>query len=44
MFEYALGLIPSGLVLAVCTFGNWFPRFLCMLPKLVYTVITKDVF
>ena len=44
MFEYALGLIPSGLVLAVYTFGNWFPRFLCMLPKLVYTVITKDVF
>lgn len=43
-FEYALLLIPSFLALAVFTFGNWFPRFLCMLPKLVYTVITKDVF
>ena len=42
--RYALGLIPSELVLALYTFGNWFPRFLCMLPKLVYTVVTKDVF
>ena len=42
--EYALGLLPSTLVLAVYTFGNWFPRFLCMLPKLVYVYVTKDVF
>ena len=42
--QYALGLIPSELVLAVYTFGNWFPRFLCMLPKLVVTFVTKDIF
>lgn len=42
--QYALGLIPSGLCLAVYTFGNWFPRFLCMLPKLVYVFATKDIF
>ena len=42
--RYALGLIPSFLSLAVYTFGNWLPRFLCMLPDLVYTVVTKDVF
>ena len=43
-FEYALGLLPSGLCLAIYTFGNWFPRFLCMLPKLIVTVVTKDIF
>lgn len=42
--QYALGLIPSGMALAAYTFGNWFPRFLCMLPKLVYVFATKDVF
>ncbi len=42
--QYALGLIPSGFCLAVYTFGNWFPRFLCMLPKLVVTFVTKDIF
>ena len=42
--QYALGLIPSGLCLAAYTFGNWFPRFLCMLPKLVYVFATKDIF
>ena len=41
---YAIGLIPSALLLAAYTFGNWLPRFLVMLPKLVYTVVTKDVF
>ena len=44
VLEYALGLLPSGLCLAVYTFGNWFPRFLCMVPKLVYIFATKDVF
>ena len=42
--QYALGLVPSVMVLAVYTLGNWFPRFLCMLPKLLVTVVTKDVF
>ena len=42
--QYAFGLIPSGLCLAAYTFGNWFPRFLCMLPKLIVTVVTKDIF
>lgn len=42
--EYALGLIPSVVCLAVYTFGNWFPRFLCMLPKLAVTFVTKDIF
>ena len=44
LLKYAIGLIPSALVLAVYAFGNWLPKFLLMLPKLVYTVMTKDVF
>ena len=42
--RYAIGLIPSTLALAAYAFGNWLPRFFAMLPKLVYTVATKDVF
>ena len=42
--RYAIGLIPSSLALAAYAFGNWLPRFFMMLPKLVYTVATKDVF
>ena len=42
--QYALGLIPSELCIAAYTFCNWFPRFLCMLPKLIYVFATKDVF
>ena len=41
---YVISLIPSALAFAAYTFGDWLPRFLIMLPKLIYTVVTKDVF
>ena len=42
--QYALGLIPSAIALAAYAFGSWLPRFFAMMPKLVYTYITKGVF
>ena len=42
--EYALGVVPSFLGLAVYAFGEWLPRFLVMVPELLYSVIVEDVF
>ena len=42
--QYAIGFLPSMLCLAAYTFGNWFPRFLAMVPKLVYILVKKDIF
>ena len=41
---YILGLIPSALGLGSYAILNWLPRFLIMLPKLIYVYITQDVF
>lgn len=41
---YAANIVPTFTALATYTFGNWLPRFLIMLPKLVYIVATKDIF
>ena len=44
MAEYVAGVLPSITSLVVFTFGNWLPRFLIMLPKLVYVFVKKDIF
>ena len=42
--EYALSVVPSFLTLAAYTFIEWLPKFLIMLPELLYSVIEYDVF
>lgn len=42
--QYAVGVLPSVAALAAYALGSWLPRFIVMLPKLVYTYATKDVF
>jgi len=42
--EYAMGVVPSFGTFAVYTFTNWLPRFLVMLPDLLYSVIKYDTF
>lgn len=41
---YALGVLPSFTGLALYSFGIWLPRFLMMLPKLLYIYIKEDTF
>lgn len=41
---YALGLVPSFFCLAVYTFGEWLPKFLSLVPELLYSVIVEDTF
>ncbi len=42
--EYTLGVVPSFLGLAAYAFGEWLPKFLVMVPELLYSVIVDDVF
>ncbi len=42
--EYNLGIVPSFLGLAAYAFGEWLPKFLVMVPELLYSVIVEDVF
>ncbi len=42
--EYAAGFVPSFGALAVYTLTSWLPRFLVMLPDLLYSVIKYDTF
>ncbi len=42
--EYNLGVVPSFLGLAAYAIGEWLPKFLIMLPDLLYSVIEYDVF
>lgn len=42
--EYIAGVLPSFAALFTFTFGNWLPRFLVMVPKLVYIMAKKDIF
>lgn len=42
--EYKLGIVPSFLGLAAYAFTNWLPRFLAMVPELLYVYITEDTF
>ncbi|MBQ5824013.1 MAG: metallophosphoesterase, partial [Clostridia bacterium] len=43
-FEYILSVVPSFLGLAKYAIGEWLPKFLIMLPELLYSVIKYDVF
>ena len=42
--EYILGVVPSFLGLAAYAICEWLPKFLIMLPELLYIVITEDTF
>lgn len=42
--EYILGVVPSFLGLATYAIGEWLPKFLVMVPELLYSVIKYDVF
>ncbi len=42
--EYYLGVVPSFLCLAAYTFGEWLPKFLIMLPKLIAVYIKDGTF
>lgn len=42
--SYWLGVIPSFLSLATYTLTEWLPKFLGMLPKLIYVYATEGVF
>ncbi len=42
--EYNLGVVPSFLCLALYAFFNWLPKFLLMVPELLYVVITEGTF
>lgn len=42
--EYNLGVVPSFLCLALYAFCNWLPKFLLMVPELLYVVITEGTF
>ena len=42
--EYILGAVPSFLGLAAYTFIEWLPKFLIMVPELLYSVIVLDIF
>lgn len=43
-FEYILGAVPSFMCLAAYTFIEWLPKFLIMVPELLYSVIVYDIF
>ena len=42
--EYILGVVPSFMGLAAYTFIEWLPKFLIMVPELLYSVIALDIF
>ena len=42
--EYNLAIVPSFLGLAAYAICEWLPKFLIMLPSLLYVVITEDTF
>lgn len=42
--EYYLGAVPSFMGLAAYTFIEWLPKFLIMVPELLYSVIALDIF
>ncbi len=42
--EYILGAVPSFMGLAAYTFIEWLPKFLIMVPELLYSVIVLDIF
>ena len=42
--EYYLGAVPSFMCLAAYTFMEWLPKFLVMVPELIYSVIVYDIF
>lgn len=42
--EYNLGIVPSFLNLATYALGEWLPKFLVMVPEILYSVIKYDVF
>lgn len=42
--EYNLGIVPSFLGLAAYAICEWLPKFLIMVPELLYIVITEDTF
>lgn len=42
--EYILSVVPSFLGLAAYAFIEWLPKFLFMVPELLYSVIALDVF
>ncbi len=42
--EYNLGLVPSFMGLAAYAIIEWLPKFLIMVPELLYSVIVLDIF
>ena len=42
--EYNLGLVPSFMGLAAYAIIEWLPKFLIMVPELLYSVIALDIF
>lgn len=42
--EYTLGLVPSFMGLAAYAIIEWLPKFLIMVPELLYSVIALDIF
>ena len=43
-FAYAAGSVASYASLAVYAFTNWLPRFLALVPELIYSVAVYDTF
>ncbi len=42
--EYTLGMVPSFMGLAAYAIIEWLPKFLIMVPELLYSVIVLDIF
>ncbi len=43
-FEYTMSIVPSFMGLAAYAIMEWLPKFLFMVPELLYVVITEDTF
>lgn len=43
-FEFGVGVVPSFACLAAYTLCSWLPRFLVILPKLIYVYATEGTF